>query len=511
MATGVAIDVLDLQRQAGNGAVVELIRGVARADRSHPQPIVLQRQPAPTAPGEASLTEGMSADDADYLAQALLKDYHAFYNRLMGANTIADFTHYRLKLMQELDAIGIDGAVDRGVFDKPLEHMADVALMSEKLAAVKAKLAYQHAHATKLWAWLDGEVAKERTALSAGSFTDQSGLHILTQSYDKAKKRVAGLGDLAVAEDFVHVVDMVKQKSHRTFGAQQAVRDEEKLTAESEAFSREMAELEDDDEPGFLSKAWSVLGWDSPKDFLKDAALTVGTLGYSKYARTAKRGKRALDLAKAARMSRKLKYAKRMKKITEIGDAAKKLLTAVGDHQAEITNVLSWIKGNAASLARKIFTDLVSDAPTGGVKGAPSVAIGRITKGFIQAQVDDLLDVSEEQGKKYAELSSLSLAAGREDSARRMMRAFLSVAMRRRGLTNVIDTAIKKLASLDVPTNLKAAGINVADIAITTVAEVINDYVNGLPYVDKYRKFLEIPIETARKILQKFAQSVLGT
>ena len=503
---GPAVDVLDLQRRAGNVAVVELLRGTPPGVRG--APLTIQRQPAGTQ--HAPLTEGMSEDDADHLAQEVLKDFHAFYRRLMNANTIGTFTHYRDGLMKELDAIGVDAAVDRGVFTKPLDHMDAITTISEKLAAITAKLADQNAKAKKVWTWLESEVARERAALSAGSFGEQTASKILGDSFDKAKARVGGLGDLAVGEDFVHVVDMVNKKTHRKFGEEQAARDEEKLEGETAAFDEEMADLEDDDEPGLLSTVWSVVGWDSPWDFVKDVGLTVVTLGYSKYARSAKRGRKAYKKAKKAKLARKLRQGKRLEKVKEIAEAVKRIAKFEELHHAEVTSAIGWVKNNVKSLARKIFTDLVSDAATGGVKGGVSVAVNRITKGYIQAQVDDALDVSEDQGKKYVELSITALRSGKEDSSRRLMRAFLSVALRRRGVTNIIDTVTKKLGSIDIPTSLKSAGVDLANMAITTAGEVINDFINGLPYVNRYRSTIETVIEAGRKFLQKVAQSALG-
>jgi hypothetical protein len=501
--TSTAAEALALQRDAGNRAVVALLVG-ARAVPRVPLSAVVQRQ------GAAPLTEGMTEADARYVADDVLKDYHAFYARLMQSNTIASFTHYRLGLMRELDAIGIDNAIDRGVFDTPLAHMDQITTISEKLADVKLKLHNQHQHARRLWVWLESEVPKERAALSAGSMTDQFALDLLAKSFETARTRVTGLGDLAVAEDFTHVVEMVQQKTHRKLAPDQAVREEQKLEADRQALSAELAALDADDAGGILSKAWSVVGWDSWSDFAQDLGLTVITFGYSKYARTAKRSKRAVDLAKKAKLARKLRYAKKLEKFKELADASERLVKAVHDHQAEITNVISWVKANAKSLARKIGTDLGSDVATGTAAGAANVAIDRVRKGYIQAQVDDLLNVSEEQGKKYVELATLAFAGGKRDSGQRMLRAFLSVSGRRRALTNVIDAAMRKLGKLDFPDNWARVGLDVATMANTTAFEVTQDLILGIPFVDKFKAQLEAPIEAVRKIVQKLVQGVIG-
>ncbi len=324
----------------------------------------------------------------------------------------------------------------------------------------------------------------------------------------QAKQRTQALGEFAVAEDFVHVVNMLNKKTHLQIGADKAAREEQQLNAEVDAVTREM-EGQDDDDPGLWSQVWSVVGWDSWTDFAKDMLFTAATLGASKYFRAGKRGKKALDLANAAKGARKLKYLKRLDKLKDIKDVSERLMVAVAGQQAEVSSLVKWARGNASGLARKIVTDLASDAATRGVKGGTSVVISRINKGYVQALVDEWLNVSEDQAKQYVKLSHIALLAGKEDSHARMLKAFLSVAVRRRGLTNLIDAVITKTGSLDVPTDLGAAGIDVANIAITTAREVINDFVNGLPYIDKYKTWLQAPIEAALKSAQKFAQDAL--
>lgn len=120
-----------------------------------------------------------------------------------------------------------------------------------------------------------------------------------------------------------------------------------------------------------------------------------------------------------------------------------------------------------------------------------------------------MLNVSEEQGRKYVELSHIALFAGKDASHRRLLGAFLSVAVRRRGLANIVDAVVKRTARLEIPTDLTAVGVSVADVALTTLREVINDFLNGLPYVEKYRSVLQWPIEAALKTLQKTAQQAL--
>jgi hypothetical protein len=97
------------------------------AQQGEQSPPVLQRQPAPAPTGLAS---GMSQEDAEYIAADVLKDFFRFYNDLVRANTLPHFTHYRQNLMLQLDAIGIDAAIDREVFTDPLTHMDDITTIS---------------------------------------------------------------------------------------------------------------------------------------------------------------------------------------------------------------------------------------------------------------------------------------------------------------------------------------------------------------------------------------------
>jgi hypothetical protein len=134
---------------------------------------------------------------------------------------------------------------------------------------VQVKLKKEHNDSKTLWTSLEAQFEKEKTELEIGSFAEQSALHILSESYENAKQRVTVLGELSVAEDFVHVSDMIKKRSHLKLGTDQAARDEQRLSEEAAALSSEMADI-DDDGPGFFSQLWSVVGWDSPKDFLED-------------------------------------------------------------------------------------------------------------------------------------------------------------------------------------------------------------------------------------------------
>ncbi len=125
---GPVAHVLALQRSAGNAAVVALLAGQSTLG-------TLQRQPAPA----ADLTSEMSQEDAEYIAEEVQDDFTDFYNALMRANVIPNTTQYRHNLMLQLDAIGIDAAVDRGVFTDPLTHMNDITVISEKLRETKEK------------------------------------------------------------------------------------------------------------------------------------------------------------------------------------------------------------------------------------------------------------------------------------------------------------------------------------------------------------------------------------
>jgi hypothetical protein len=487
-------NVLALQARAGNAAVTNLFGAAG------PSPTV-QRQPV-------GATSDISAEDAEYVATDVQSDFYSLYQGLMRANTLPNTTQYRHGLMLQLDDIGMEAAVDRGVFTDPRSHMNDIGVISEKLHNVQAKLTAQNAHAKRLWTQFDAQCVTAQNELRLGAADEQNAAAILGESYGNSKQRFQSLGSYAVAEDFVHTVDMLKNNTHLALGKTQAAREEQQLTAESEALARDLADTGAEG-PGFWGTVWSVVGWDSFGDFVGDLALSAATLGASKWLKGAKRGKKALEAAKLARGARKVKYLKRLAKLDKIKDATERMVVAVAQHQAEISSLTKWARANAASLMRKLATDLISDAATQGVQQVPSTVISRVTKGYVQVVVDEVLNVSEEQAKQYVKLSNIALFAGKEDSHRRLLGAFMSVAVRRRGLTNMIHTTLSRTGRFEVPTDLKAVGVDLASIAITTAREVINDFLNGLPYVDAYKSYLQGPIEAALKTLEKAVQAEL--
>ena len=100
---------------------------------------------------------------------------------------------------------------------------------------------------------------------------------------------------------------------------------------DSQALRSEAAAAKADDGPSTFGMIWSVIGWDSPTDFLKDAVIMVVTGGASKVVRWGSR------LAKAARRVEKLAAAadnfleveervrRGAKRIDELAVAAKKI------------------------------------------------------------------------------------------------------------------------------------------------------------------------------------------
>ena len=466
----------------------------------------IQRQAEPTHVSEPT------AEDAAYIARSVKDDFYALYNGLSQAqHGMHHYSAFRQSLIQELDALDVTEKIGQGVFDEPLTHLEQIYHLSYQLSDVSDKIRVEHERALARWAWIERQVDAERERLVAGTLEDQMALSVLERAYTEATARLNANEELTVRDDFAGITRMLQNKTHVTAGKTQSQREQEKLSEELAASEDELEALGEDDSPGVVSQVWSVVGWESFGDFLSDVALTVATGGAGKIYKATKRAKKVRAASKVRKAAQARRFAKRAEKLEKMRGAAVSLVEAIDDYQKEIGSLIRWTRTNAGGIATRIATDIAASGfAAGNVQGAASMAVNRLTKDYIQALVDDVLDVSGELAEEYLKLAFVARMAGKESSERRMTQAFLSVAFRRRGLTNLIHAAVSKTSRLDIPTDLKSLGIDLANVAITTVGEVINDFVIALPIPEEARKYVEIPVETLRKTLVNVARNALS-
>jgi hypothetical protein len=404
-----------------------------------------------------------------------------------------------------------------GVFEHPEQHPREIAYIRQKLAELKGLMAQEKTKALRKQALLGLQTATTRQSLQEqGRFENMAAEKALEEIADKNTQMFFANGDYAAVDDLDQWDIMLNNKMYVKHGEADAKREEEKLKASGEGIRNEMEQLKDE-EPGILETIWSVVGWDDFGDFLIDAALTVGTAGAGKVARGAYKAKKARKIAHARKAIRMARRMKRVQKVKQLGEAAKTAVTAIKKDPGKVKDMAQWVLENSSSVGRKIITDFIANssatATTGKDQSQSSVITARPRKEYIQYMVDQYLGLNSDLAKDYVQMMFWAYATGRKDSGNRLLHAFLSVALKRRGLANLIHSTINYTGKLDFPDSvedLKATGVDIANTAVSTAGEMLQDFVMALPYFDEYKSILEPMIETARKTLVNLIRTEIG-
>lgn len=492
--------ILTLQRQHGNQAVQRWV-----TNYSAQQNRVSRQATAAPAPKNPS-------------AERLFEDYKNFYWGLGNAQQ-RNPSIFRQQLAIRLDReLPMAHFTNIGGFDHPTQHSSELAFIQQKLDELKEVMRQEKILALREHARLGIEKMKAHEELQAQGRSEHlyAGV-VLDEMDDKIRKQVSDIGEYVSLDDVYELSHMLGHKTYLKQGVAKARSEEEKLKAEAEKGRKEMERLKDE-KPGFFKTLWSVVGWEDFGDFMIDALLTVGTAGAGKVARGAYKARKArkiIHARKAIRMARRLKRAQKVK---ELGEAAKTAVSAIKKDPDQIKDMASWVLDNSSAIGRKIITDFIANgmatATTGKDQSQSSILTARPRKEYIQYMVDQSLGLNSELSKDYVQMMFWAYATGREATGTRMLRAFFSVALKRRGLANLIHATINHTGKLDFPDNsedFKAIGLDFLNVAISTTGEMINDFVMALPYFDEYRSTLEPMVETARKTLVNLIRTEIGS
>jgi hypothetical protein len=466
---------------------------------------MIQRQPGPV----DDRPMNVPSEDAEALAKALEDDFYSFYNLILHAQIVPNYTSTRQEIITKLDSWHMPEIFAGGLLENPLNHLDQIIKYTHELGDLRFELNNKNEQTKRLMTELEKKVKRENERLAFGTLEEQTALGILNNTHSKTIERLVNLGSAAVPEDLNSLSDMLNNKRHITFGAEQVKRENEQIQIELAQFSDEMKALSASAGSGLSSDIWSIVGWESVEDFATDTLITIATLGTGKLFKLAKGARKVRAASKVRRAALAARHAKRIQKLEKLAKAAVGLVDAIKDHEEEMTKIFLWIKANGKSIAKKIATDLAADFTTGNLKESPRVAVNRLTKQRIQDLVDTALDSSPELVHKYVELAVFAGLAGKESTKWRLIQGALMISTTRRGLTNLIQQVVLRTGRLDIPKDLKSIGIDLANIAITTAGEVIEDMFLSHPVINKFKDHLAAPIEWLRKSIVGAIQNVL--
>ena len=466
---------------------------------------MIQRQPSPV----VDRPENVPLKDAEALAEALKEDFYSFYNLISQAQIVPYYTSTRQEIITKLDSWHMPAKFAGGLLEDPLNHLDQINEYNHKLGDLHFDLGNKNIQTKRLMTEDEEKVKRENELLAFGTLEERTALDILNDTHSKTIERLVKVALAAVPEDLNSLSDMLNNRRHITFGAEQAKRENERIQIEMAQFSDEMKALSASADSGLLSDIWSIVGWESVEDFATDTLITVATLGSGKLFKLAKGARKVRAASQVRRAALAAKHAKRIQKLEKLAKAAVGLVDAIKDHEEEITKIFLWIKANGKSIAKKIATDLAADLTTGNLEGSPRVAVNRLTKQRIQDLVDTALDSSPELVHKYVELAVFAGVAGKESTKWRLIQGALTISLTRRGLTNLIQQVVLRTGRLDIPKDLKSVGIDLANIAITTAGEMIEDMFMSHRIINQYKDYLAPPIEWLRKSIVGAIQNVL--
>jgi hypothetical protein len=181
------------------------------------------------------------------------------------------------------------------------------------------------------------------------------------------------------SEDYSSLATALKIPSFGALSAQNAMQN----YVDRQSVRDAAAAAQSDEGPSVLGTIWSVIGWDSPTDFLKDMVIVVATGGAGKVARwmgrLAKTAKRVEKLAGAAEKLLEIeqRLARATNRIEELANTAKKIRSLARIVQIPQKVIALFKKLEAAEEQLKILKIAGAEVTAASLRGMVSTLAAR--------------------------------------------------------------------------------------------------------------------------------------
>lgn len=457
-------EILNMQRQYGNAYV---------------QRHLIQREG-----GDPAVAEETS--ESEQLQETIYEDFTLIRGELWDAQK-QNFTTRRRTLINEI------GMLVANLGEKTVPQLQTV---ETKMVDFQDNMVDETLNARTVWEDLESWYVEELETLEGETdYAAVMAMDLLTKEYENSKKNVDKVDTWLFDEDFLGLFYMLEHSTHIAKGEEIATQEEMENEKVLEGF-----DPDEEEEPGILSTAWDVFGWDSFGDFAVDALITVGTAGVGKALRY---GYKAHKARKAYKRVKRVKQALKVKKIAKAAngiDNILELLDANADDQ--IANMFTWMQGNWTKIAKKVGTDLAAEGLAGedGIQNIGTDIVERATKEYLGEIVTKFLGKDSKWEKKMARHAfAASISSRTRKRAKTLFIAYFSQNAKRRVLTNCLHKSLIETASFENP--LDASWLD--DALISAAMEMAQDLVGVLPLFDN--SLASSALETVRKTLvEKF-------
>ncbi len=374
--------------------------------------------------------------------------------------------------------------------------MWEVVPLYDMLNKLEEEVDAENAAAYALWQRAIERYSEERIRLEdEGDYESELALKFLDQAFDDDARRIDAIAATTafVQEDILGLVYILDNRSHIKTANIVAERERKEIEARLD----DLSEVQEES-PGFLETAWSIVGCDSIGECLGDVALTVATAGTGKALKFVVKGTKAVKKARKARkvVRSTKKLGNTLHKFLKEAKALNRFISVVKGAAGDAANIYAkWLKKDWKKIATKISTDLIANYTTGEKQGAVTVSTARINKVFIETLVENELGIAKPDPKTI-EVAIVFFLGKKHAVASSLARTFILRSLKFRTTVNLAFESIRAGTPLTEADEIFKRTVK------STIAEAAQDTVQAIPFVAE-SGLLKYITETIRKITQK--------
>jgi hypothetical protein len=317
----------------------------------------------------------------------------------------------------------------------------------------------------------------------------------LDDAFDQSEKQIAVVmaTDALVRDDVRPLVSILDGQTHLKSARSVAERERTEAAAQLDELSQVQEEG-----PGLLETAWSIIGCESVGECLGDVALTVATAGTGKALKATLKGARAAHKAQKARkiVRSSEKLGTTLHKVLKQAKGLDQFVGVVKGSAVEAaTTYGKWLKKDWKSVRTKISTDWIANYTTGEGRAGGTVALARINKEFIATLVANELGIPKAD-PEFIKVAIIFFMRKKRKTAASLVRTFILQSLKHRTVVNL------SFESLRATTPLTERDEIFRRTLISTAGECAQDTVQAIPFVAEsgLAKYLT---ETVRKMIQQ--------
>ncbi len=400
----------------------------------------------------------------------------------------------RQKWMRRLESEG--SIIEKLIEKEGSLSRFEVIPSSERLDKLKEEVEAENKAADALWERTNERYADERERLQdAGDYKSELALEFLDEAFDEYERRINAVTktDALVRDDIAVLVTVLNDKIYVKNA--RIVAERERAEAEEQLAS--LSEVEEEG-PGFLETAWSIIGCESVGECLGDVALTVATGGAGKAVKATIKGAKAVNKARKARkvIRSAKKLGQNLEKVLKEARALDKFAGAVkGSAPEAALSFGKWLKKDWKKVASKISTDLIATNTTGEGMTAGTTAVARINKEFVGHFVEKDLGI-QKPDPDLIKIAIIFFMKKKSKTAASLARTFILQSLKYRTTVNL------SFESLRAATPLTERDDIFRRVLISTTAECAQDVVQAIPFIgeSEVKKYIT---EAIRKMIQQ--------